>query len=65
MTSNVGSVWRSERTVHRRSAIVFPRQLVEPEHETKLSCIRWVVWCFVFEFAITIAVALVWGLWSA
>jgi hypothetical protein len=67
MINNVGPVCHSGKVIRREPAIAFPGQFVDPERETKLACIRWVVWCFVFEVAISIALVLVlvWRLWSA
>jgi hypothetical protein len=65
MINNAGPVCRSGKVKRRESAIAFPSQFVDPECETKFACIRWVVWCFVFEVGISIAVVLVWRLWSA
>jgi hypothetical protein len=65
MINNVGPVCRSGRVIRRTSTIAFPGQLVDPEWDTKLACIRWVVWCSAFEVALSIAVVLVWRLWSA
>jgi hypothetical protein len=65
MINNVGPVCHSGKVTRQESAIAFPSQFVDPECETKLACIRWVVWCFVFEVAISITVVLVWRLWSA
>jgi hypothetical protein len=42
----------------RRPPIEFPVSFVEPEHESRLGSIRWMVWGFVFEVAICIAVFL-------
>jgi hypothetical protein len=65
MINNVAPVRHSGKVIRRESAMAFPSQFVDPECETKLACIRPVVWCFVFEVAISIAVVLVWRLWSA
>lgn len=62
MTNNVGPVGRSGKVMPREFAIVFPRQFVDPEYETRLGCIRYLVWCAVFEVGLSIAVVLVWTL---
>jgi hypothetical protein len=45
-----------------RPPIEVPVSFVEPEREGRLGSIRWMLWGFVFEVAICIAVVLAWRL---
>jgi hypothetical protein len=64
MTNNIVPVRGSGNLVRRESAIVFPGQIVDPEFDARFGR-RWVVWCFVFEVGLSLAIVLVWRLWSA
>jgi hypothetical protein len=62
MKHDVGSLGLTENTT-RQAPIDFPSRLIEPDHEDNLGSIRCVMWCFVFEIAVCLAVAFVWRLW--
>jgi hypothetical protein len=65
MINDIGPLVRSEKVIRREPVIIFPTQCVDPEYETKIASIRWVVWCFVVEVGISIGVFLAWRLWLA
>jgi hypothetical protein len=63
MTNHIGPARYPVKVLPRASMTVFPSQVVDPEYESRVAPIRWAVWCFVFELALSIILILVWRIW--
>jgi hypothetical protein len=64
MTDNTCSIGRGQQEwLGKRSQMVFPIELIDPRHEDKLGFARCLVWGFLFEGAICVALVGGWSLW--